>query len=434
MQVGERAKLVALGLAIRLALAPFFMHVWDVTTIFTATDQFLHGINPYEYVVERAQQLLTRTGIPIPYYGYAYLPTPLLIYAPFYAAYTAIYPSQPIVGGHGSIYTGLELAYPGIFLALLLIKIPVILADAGTIYILAGRSRRAAKIYALSPYSIVITSIWGNFDPLIGFLLLASYVTFDKDKVVSGFLYGLSAMKIYTVVALGAYIAHTYRRPKEMAMFIAGAAISLIPTAYYLAVDPRSFIHAVLFQAGRPVNGLNIYYSLIEIRSLQQVTQLTHMVSVVFAFAIIAVTILMARRGLSLPEFITAMMLTYIVFAPVTNEQLLAALLPIGLLSRNFTHKLTAFPLAYIAFNSTYHYFAIPMAYATPWMRRGWDALDRAWGWMVKDVQLQARYSIGVAMGLSSFYLLTRTPNPRMRVRVVIGRGSASRDDPDGGR
>lgn len=419
---GGVVKLVALGVALRLALAPFFMHTWDVTTVLVSTDQFLRGLSPYEYVMEQSRRLLEATGVPIPYYGYAYLPTPLLVYAPFYAAYLALFgPGEPLVGGHGDIYTGLRLVYPEIFYALLLMKLPVIAGDAGNIALLARRSLRAARVYALSPYMIVITSLWGNFDPLVGFFLLASCVAFGRSKLASGFLYGLSLMKIYTVVAAGAYLAHLRGRPGDLVRFLAGVLAALSPTIYYLAVDPEGLLYVLFFQATRPVNGVNVYYSLVEVRSLEQVTQLTRLVSLVFAASIIVVTVKLARRGAPLHEFVTSTMLAYVVFAPVTNEQLLAAVVPVGLLSRGFSHKLTVFPLLYIAFNSTYHYFAIPIAYSADQLRAAWESLNEAWGLLVKDYQLQIRYLIGASMGFASFWLLTSYvagDGERVRLRV----------------
>ena len=57
-------KYLIIGLGLRLAIAPFFMHLWDVTTLFTATDQFLAGLNPYSYVAARSADLQETTGLP----------------------------------------------------------------------------------------------------------------------------------------------------------------------------------------------------------------------------------------------------------------------------------------------------------------------------------------------------------------------------------
>jgi hypothetical protein len=56
----------------------------------------------------------------------------------------------------------------------IVIKLPLVLADAGIVALLAGGSRRAAWIYALHPVSILITGFHGQFDALmLLFVLLA---------------------------------------------------------------------------------------------------------------------------------------------------------------------------------------------------------------------------------------------------------------------
>jgi len=415
-------QLIAAGLSIRLLLAPFFMHTWDVATILTSVDQFLRGLNPYAYVVQVASDLYRVTGVHIPYYGYAYLATPLLIYAPFYLLYELLFGSgEPLVGGHGDIYTGLHLIYPNLFAALLIIKLPVILADGLVIYLLAKRSYGAAKLYAFSPYAIFITSIWGNFDPLIGLLLLASCLSFERHKLLSGFLYGLSTMKFYTLTVAGAFLLRLYRQPRQLASFLMGALITLLPSLYFLYRDPSSFLYVLFFQGTRPVNGVNIFYSLIDVRGLPALLTLTRAISLVFAASAVIVTYALWRRQTGLLESVTALMLTYVVFAPVTNEQLLAAVLPIGLLCRNFSHKLTLFPMLYAAFNSTLHYYAIPIFYSSQQLRALWEAWNAFWGAQVQYYQLQLRYLFGVGLGLSSLFMLRSTfTGERLRLSAAL--------------
>lgn len=413
-------KLLILGIGIRAALAPFFMHTWDITTILISSDQFLEGLNPYRYVMDQANQLLETSGLPISYYGFAYLPTTLLLFSPFYALYSLLSMSRiPLVGGHGDIYTSLHMVYPDIFFALVAIKLPIIIADAVIIYLLFKANVKAAWIYALSPYEIVITSLWGNFDPIIGLMLLASYLAFNKNKLLSGLLYGLSLMKMYTIVCLPAFIIHLYKKPKQLMSFFIGLSITQLPCLFYLFKDTQSFLYVMLFQASRPTNGVNIYYSVIEVGSLEHVLLITKAISIIFIIALAITTIKLARVNIELKEFITALMLTYIIFAPVMNEQFLAALLPIGMLSKNFTHKLTLFPLLYIAFNSTYHYFAIPIFFANQELRAIWDGVNLLWGKMIADYRFQLRYLFGVGMGLSAFWLL-RTTFVKAKVRITL--------------
>jgi hypothetical protein len=416
------SSLVALGVALRLALAPFFMHTWDMATILTSVDQFLRGLNPYDYVMKVADELYRTTGIPIPYYGYAYLATPLFIYAPFYLLYQLLAgPGEPLIGGHGDIYTGLHLAYPQLFLALLLIKLPVIAGDGLIIGLLARRSYSAAKAYAFSPYAVFITSIWGNFDPLVGLLLLASCLAFERHRTLSGFLYGLSAMKFYTLAAAGAFIMRLYREPRQLAAFSLGFSASMMPSLYFLLLNPSSFLYVLLFQGTRPVQGVNIFSSLVDVRGLSPLLQLTRLISLIFLGALLLVTYLLAKRGVGLFESVTALMLTYVIFAPVTNEQLLASLLPLGLLCRNFRNGLTLFPLLYAGFNSSYQYFAIPLFFSSTSLRAAWDAVNLWWGGWIGLPAPQLRYLFGVGLGLSCLSLLKGTfTGERIRLTLAL--------------
>jgi hypothetical protein len=160
---------------------------------------------------------------------------------------------------------------------------------------------------------------------------------------------------------------------------------------------------------------------MVAVRGLEQVLLLTRIISAIFVIAVILVSVSYARKRIELNEAITGLMLTYVVFAPVTNEQLLAALVPIGLISRNFSHKLTIFPLLYIAFNSTYHYFAIPIFFSSKELRTVWESFNALWGLMVKDYQLQLRYLFGVGLGLSAFWLLSDTKHiPKIVLKLGV--------------
>ena len=228
---------VAVALVVRLALAPFFMHAWDMTTLMTASQQFLSGVNPYTYVQQQAQALQQESGLPLPFYGFAYSATTLLVYAPFYWLYHALgFVPFPLTGWQGQPGQAIGLVYPDAFVFLFLMKLPVIAADAVAVYLLYQRNARAGWAYALSPYVIVITSLWGNFDPLIGVLLLISYLAYDRSKFASGFAFGLSMMKEYTVAAAPAIFVGIGKKPKELLSFIAGAALANITIIFFFYV------------------------------------------------------------------------------------------------------------------------------------------------------------------------------------------------------
>jgi hypothetical protein len=414
---------VAVALAIRLALAPFFMHAWDTTTLMTAAQQFATGVNPYTYVQQQAQALQQTSGLPLPFYGFAYSATSLLVYAPFYWIYHALgFAALPLTGWQGQTGQVIGLVYPDAFYFLFLMKIPVIAADAVVVYLLYRRNPRLGWVYALSPYVIVITSLWGNFDPLIGLLLLISYLAFDRSKFLSGFAFGLSMMKVYTVAAAPAFLLAMGRKPRDLAAFVAGALVANIPSLYYLVADPSSFLYALGFQAARPTNGVNIYYALIELRDIVLEVNVAELITLVFVVALAAATFKIWRSKIELKESIVLLMLVYLVFAPVANEQLLAAILPLGLLTRNFSHKLAVFPLLYIAFNASYFYFATPIFYQTPALQAAYNGLITWWGAVVGTYVIQARYAIGAGMGVTAFLMARSTFGQPLKLKLTFPR------------
>jgi hypothetical protein len=412
---------VITGLVIRLALAPFFAHAWDMTTIMLSVQQFLHGVNPYTYVMQQSTQLAQTSGLP--YYGFAYLATTLLVYAPFYALYTALgFVATPLLGWQGQVGQTIGVVYPDAYYMLFLLKIPVIAADTVAIYLLYRKSGKMGWIYALSPYVIVITSLWGNFDPLIGVLLLISYLAFERSKLASGFAFGLSMMKVYTIVAAPAFLVSIGKKPKELLAFVAGCFVANLPSFYYLFGNPSSFLYALGFQAARPTNGVNIYNALTQVRTTLLGLSPTQVISGVFVVALGVSVYAVWKFKLELKESIVLLMLAYLVFAPVTNEQLLAAVIPLGLLSRNFSHKLTIFPLVYIAFNATYFYFGAPLFFQTALLQALYYALNTWWGSVVGAYVAQIRYAIGAAMGVTCLLLARSTFEGPLKIKLGMSR------------
>ena len=401
----QKSKYVLLGSAIRLALAPFFMHAWDITTVIESSLQFLQGINPYAYVAARSASMMELTSLPLYYYGFAYLPQVLFLYAPFVWIYQLFFHTGvPIIGGHGP---SLVLIIPEAYALLLALKLPVIMADAATIYLLSAVSLKAGLFYALNPYTIFITSIWGNFDPVIGFLLLASCLSFKKDKLLSGLLYSLSLMKIYTVVSFPAFLSQLRHNPKQALSFLSGMAIGLIPAAYFFYIDPSSFLSVLLFQSSRPAVGVNLYALSYAVQGVYAQSAIAKVGLVGLSVSVALVSYYVWRSEIDLTQGVVSLMLTYLVFAPVVNEQFLAAVIPIGLLLPAFNRRTFWLPLAFIAFNSTYMYFAIPLFRSASWTWDVWLSLSNTWGQLLGPLHPQVRCILGVAMGVITLKNIT---------------------------
>jgi len=368
------------------------MHLWDVTTILEASHQLLHEANVYEYVVYATSRLRSLTGLPVYYEGFTYLPHTLLMYAPFYALYYSLTGVEwPIVDGHFNP----TLIYPEVYLFLLIIKLPVIMADTLITYLLAKRRPSAGLLYALSPYSIMITSVWGNFDSVIGFLMLSTYLMFKRSKLFSGFLYGLSLMKPYGLVVLPFFLMKLSRHREALAKFFLGLSIALTPTLYFLLLDPRSVVAALLYHVHRAPKGLNVYNASLFLEGLRASKEVGKAASALLLGTLILVFVQAWRRRVPLLEGLIVGFVTYLIFSPVTNEQYLAAVLPIALLSEKASTLLflaSHVPLFYALFNTGPLYFATPIMWAKPELLGLWMRMSVDWSLITSPHSLQILY------------------------------------------
>jgi len=400
-------KYVLIGLGIRLILAPFFMHAWDIGTILKASEQFLNGQDVYGYVAERTYMLRQSTSLPFYYYGFAYLPQTLFIFAPFYRLYTLIFPFENALDLQAAEPV---ILYPQIFVFLLLIKMPIILGDVAVIYLLSKREPKIGLFYALNPYVLLITAVWGHFDPLVGLFLLASYLCFNERKILSGFLYGLSLIKIYTIVLFPIFIARSLSCRKDFMRFILGLSIASLPVIYYLIVAPYSFLDAMIFQGVRPASGMNMYYIVSSpAPGIFFRTAITRIATFVFVTAILSLTYVVLRKRQPMLNCLVMLMLAFLIFAPVTNEQHLTALMPLALLSQRFNRKLCVFPiLLALAFHSTYFYFAIVE------LNNLYTAMHGVWIEAIGPFSGHVRYLVSLSFAFLAFRNLHSHFQPQM--------------------
>jgi hypothetical protein len=119
----ERLRIILLAAAVRLALAPFFMHAADLGTLYESSAMVLRGENVYAYVYGRTLELQGATGLPVFFEGYAYHPLLVHFFVPFYWFFTLIAGSSPVMisANNTSMPT---LIYPWTLLLVLMLKMP----------------------------------------------------------------------------------------------------------------------------------------------------------------------------------------------------------------------------------------------------------------------------------------------------------------------
>jgi hypothetical protein len=403
----ERIRITLGALVVRLVIAPFFMHAGDVGTLYQSSAIALQGGNLYDYVYQQTLLMQHATGLPIFFEGYAYHPLLIYFFLPFYWLYTQIAGPVTVISG-GQFPSLPVLIYPGALLAILLLKLPIIIADVSVVYVLGGLDLKKAELYAFCPYIIFISAVWGMFDALVAIFLLASYLTFIKSSyALSGFTFGLSLVKLYTIVLLPLYVFRLWGKWRAILEFLVGLVPTLIPVAYYLVVSPTSFWNVlVTFQAGRVMGGVNLYNFIWIVPDVNYSLSISRIPSVLVAVAVIYIVLRYGRR-LPFLEAMLAVMLASFLFDRVLNEQFLVSIFPLILLCKSCDRRLWVAPFVFIFLRSPFYYFAIPVMWASPYFydlymqaNTVWLALQTA-GYLMIPI-----YAVGIAFSLLLFHNL----------------------------
>ena len=404
----ERSRVVLLAAAVRMAIAPFFMHAGDVGTIYESSIMALKGLNLYDFVYAKTIQMQSVTGLPVFFEGYAYHPLLIYFFAPFYWLYTLI-AGTGLVMIDGHYPTLPTLIYPWAPLLLLALKIPIILADVLVVYLLAGRDLRKAKIYAFCPYVVFIGVVWGMFDALVALFLLMSYLTWSRNSFLSGLSYGLSLLKLYTIVLLPLYMIRLFGKWKALAGFLCGLAVTLLPLAYYYILSPTSIWNVlVTFQGTRIMGGVNLYNFIWIVQDLQFDLQISAYPNYFLAIALLLLLIKFGRKP-PLLQSMLAIMFAYFLFGRVVNEQFLVAIFPLILLCKECDHRIWIAPFIFIFLRSPFYYFIIPILWTSPFFYGYYLQADQVWRQLQAAGYLQIpMYAVGVAFSLLIFWNLLR--------------------------
>jgi len=363
----EVLKLLLITVLVRVVFAPFFAHIWDVNTIQISLHQLLSGYNPYEYTYYMTQRLRSATGLPINFEGYSYMPHILFLFLPFYKAYLALGGNPlPIIGAKDPAHPLKVFFHPDVFLFLLFIKMPIILADVLIAFMLYRYfNRETAWFYALAPYSIFISSVWGMFDSLIALFLLLTVLLLKKHRhFLAGLTYGLSLMKFYTIFAVIPILYNVMRKgSKTILNFITGIVLSQIPTLYFFILNPKTFLGStILFHSerfGGGVNPLNVLWTIQDLRFNVDISKC-------FNFAFLAiwcfVSLLTVIREIELEKSVVLTMLTGLFIGKITNEQYLLSIYPLLLLTdRDIANRLGIYVTIFGLLHASATYFALPI-------------------------------------------------------------------------
>ncbi|MEM3551963.1 MAG: hypothetical protein QXN87_07760 [Candidatus Bathyarchaeia archaeon] len=201
-------QLLALALIVRLALAPFLSHPFDMRVFMAVGAAVSRGITPY-------------SQYPLQLY-FAETPHPHL-----YGTLPGIgYP--PIWGLiEGLMFWLASAATPkNLYAIVLALKLPIILAELATAVLvydimkkLKGEKTgfRAFILFLFCPFLLAVGTVWGMFDILAFFFTLLSIKTLNGDwKVSSLHLSFASVLKVFPVILAPLYSLYLYKRDQDV--------------------------------------------------------------------------------------------------------------------------------------------------------------------------------------------------------------------------
>ncbi len=221
------------------------------------------------------------------------------------------------------------------------IRLPIILADVGIVYLLCkwaelaspSNAKMLALAYALNPVSLIITCLHGQFDAIpIFFSLMAIYqLTEKRNQTISALALSVGvAFKSFPVLLLLPIIAtlKSARDRIRFAILAAGPiAIMLIP---FVVLDPMPLLREVFSYRGAALLGfmvpLRALYVPLNGKSfpVDLTTSLISISSAAFLAVYLILIPLMQHRQFSLAKRAVAVFaLFYVVYAGIAPQYLL---------------------------------------------------------------------------------------------------------------
>ncbi|MEM2964389.1 MAG: glycosyltransferase 87 family protein, partial [Candidatus Bathyarchaeia archaeon] len=246
-----------------------------------------------------------------------------------------------------------------IHLYAIVLKLPIILSDLATGYLIYLTLRRlgqseaestcGAALYFLNPVSILISSVWGMFDAIPAMLtIMALNLFMEKSELRAGILLGLSILfKLYPVFLILAFLGQARQSgttPRKLLGFLSTtAAIPLVASIPFILRDFKGYVNALLSHAA-PSGYMSLWFTISHLFH-----PLKEKSGVLFLTMFIALNVFVFRR-LSLSRglnnesiYLTSLliMLCFFIASPKVNPQYVVWLLPLAII--DFTTRRSVF-------------------------------------------------------------------------------------------
>lgn len=304
---------VALGLAIRELLAPWTGHPYDFE-IWARLGYYMQNlVNPYTklaYVPGLSFSPYSTTG------SIGYPPFSAFMFAITFRLYAL-------------------LGEPSRFLYYFMLKQPMVFADVGAAIVLAriillsgnaGSAKRAFLVWTYFPLGIIISSVWGQLDPLSVFLsLLAIYYLLTAKWLNSAVMLGLSIyLKTLPLVFLPVFLMQIRTgRKVQLGYSLVSLSIPTLGTlvpALVLNWGFQGIYNNFSFHVAIPVNGAMSALGLIFL-AVSPPSPARYVIGALWIPVLAAAYVYIWKRDLKLVQGLILAVLTFSISRPYLPEQ-----------------------------------------------------------------------------------------------------------------
>jgi len=215
------SRLLLVAILIRLAIIPWFYHP-DIKSQLFHTQYLAHGVtNIYQFLDTNRHQL--------PYTNiFVYLPFTYFFFGLINIASKPFYPHDLFVWLHD--WSPLQNNYPNLPYYLLVLKLPYLLSDILTGFLLFKIFKRPQILWVwlLNPFSLYSIYVQGNFDIIPVMLVVLSYYFLQKQRLIfSFFILGIAiALKMFPIIFLPFFLA---KLPKNIKIYFVSLLFSGLP-------------------------------------------------------------------------------------------------------------------------------------------------------------------------------------------------------------
>ena len=316
----EAATVLIFGLLVREAFSFWTGHPFDFELWVRLGYAVVHGVNPYA-------PLGPVTGL-----------TFANIYSAQDSATIAYLPFWPLVTG--LLYlVYMAVGFDNRFVYYFLLKQPIIAGDMFLAYLLYyyissrtsrhGSSLWAARFWALSPFTLIISGIWGMFDSLSMCFILISIMTNDYVKRSFWMGVGVFTKSLALIYAIPA----TIRRPRTWWGLAVAVGLPTLATILTLVGMRWSISIATATLASTVIKGgasMSVWDSFYYLNYLQIMptlpTELSNMLGFVWVPAIVVFTVLAFRKfgfetEYGLVQSMLIVTLVFLIFKARVTEQ-----------------------------------------------------------------------------------------------------------------